>query len=67
LRGLWAWMVGVNMMSLSKYENARIIGARAMQLANGAPPLIEVAPSASAIEVASAELEAGIIPLVVLR
>ena len=55
------------MMSLSKYENARIIGARAMQLANGAPPLIEVASCASAIEVASAELDAGIIPLVVLR
>lgn len=55
------------MMSLGKYELARIVGARAMQLANGAPPLIEVSQSKSAIEVATAELEAGIIPLVVLR
>lgn len=55
------------MTTLNKYEIARIIGARAVQLANGAPPLIEVAQTATSIEVASAELDAGIIPLVVLR
>ena len=55
------------MTNLNKYEIARIIGARAVQLANGAPPLIEVSSAMPAIDVATAELEAGIIPLVVLR
>lgn len=54
-------------MTLSKYELARIIGARALQLSRGAPPLIEVKPDESVIDVAKKELEAGIIPLVVLR
>lgn len=52
---------------LSKFERARIIGARALQLANGAPPLIEVSGERSPIDVAMRELENGIIPLVVLR
>ncbi|MCX8197679.1 MAG: DNA-directed RNA polymerase subunit K [Candidatus Micrarchaeota archaeon] len=55
------------MASLSKFEIARIIGARALQLSYGAPPLLEVKPGESAIDVAKRELEAGIIPLVVLR
>jgi DNA-directed RNA polymerase subunit K/omega len=53
--------------NLNKFERARIIGARAIQLAFGAPPLIEVGTENSSIEVAMKELEAGIIPLVVLR
>ncbi|MCX8195121.1 MAG: DNA-directed RNA polymerase subunit K [Candidatus Micrarchaeota archaeon] len=55
------------MPALSKFELARIIGARALQLSYGAPPLIEVKPGESSIDVAKRELEAGIIPLVVLR
>ncbi len=55
------------MSNLNKFERARIIGARAIQLAFGAPPLIEVKGENSSIEVAMKELEAGIIPLVVLR
>ncbi len=53
--------------SLSKYELARIIGARALQLSFGAPPLLEVAAGESSVDVANRELETGIIPLVVLR
>lgn len=53
-------------IKLNKYERARIIGARALQLACGAPPLIEV-KKADAIEIAKEELEAGIIPLAVLK
>lgn len=55
------------MATLSKFELARIIGARALQLSYGAPPLLEVASGQSSIEVAKAELDAGIIPLVVMR
>ena len=55
------------MTTLNKYELARLIGARALQLSYGAPPLLEVSPGETAISVANRELEAGIIPLVVLR
>ncbi len=52
---------------LSKFERARVIGARAVQLSAGAPPLIEVSGQSSPVEVAMKELESGIIPLIVLR
>ncbi len=52
---------------LSKYERARLIGARSLQLAFGAPPLVEVTGQSAPMQVALAEMEAGIIPLVVLR
>lgn len=55
------------MVSLNKFELARILGARALQISYGAPPLLEVKPSETAISVASRELETGIIPLVVMR
>lgn len=53
--------------ALSKFELARILGARSLQLSYGAPPLLEVLPRQSSIDVARAELDAGIIPLVVMR
>lgn len=59
--------VVVNMSTLNKYELARLIGARSLQLSYGAPPLIEVVAGQSSIQVATRELEAGVIPLVVLR
>jgi DNA-directed RNA polymerase subunit K len=55
------------MTTLSKFELARIIGARALQLSYGAPPLIEVLPGEGSIQVSQRELDAGVIPLVVLR
>ena len=55
-------------MELSKYEVARIIGARALQLSMGAPPLIKVIdPKATFISIAEEELEKDIVPLVVYR
>jgi DNA-directed RNA polymerase subunit K/omega len=54
-------------MNLSKFELARVLGARSLQLANGAPPLIEVNDVVSPIELAKRELDAGVIPLAVLR
>ena len=53
--------------ALNKFELARIIGARALQLSYGAPPLLEVQSGQTSIGVARAELDAGIIPLVVMR
>ncbi len=55
------------MTNLSKFELARIIGARALQLSYGAPPLLEVKVGESSTQVAGRELESGVIPLVVMR
>jgi len=50
----------------TKYEKARIIGARALQIAAGAPVLIrteEIEP----IEIAVEEFEKSVIPITVKR
>lgn len=52
---------------LTKYERARIIGARSLQLEMGAPPLIDVDNFTNAIEIAVEELEKGVIPLAVVK
>ncbi len=55
-------------MELTKYEIARLIGARALQLSMGAPPLVKAASETSSfIQIAEVELEKGVIPLSVLR
>jgi DNA-directed RNA polymerase subunit K len=50
----------------TKYEKARIIGARALQLAMGAPVLIET-DELDPIEIAIEEFEKGIVPITVKR
>ncbi|MDO8340124.1 MAG: DNA-directed RNA polymerase subunit K [Candidatus Burarchaeum sp.] len=52
---------------LNRFEKARIIGARALQLAMGAPPLIEVKDLTNPVNIAFGEFEKGVIPLVVIR
>ena len=55
-------------MELTKYEVARLIGARALQLSMGAPPLIKVTDErATFISIAEEELDKGIIPLSVVH
>lgn len=55
-------------MNYTKFERARIIGARALQLAYGAPPLIKV-PSGMGdpLKLAELEFEEEVIPIVVVR
>jgi len=50
----------------TRFERARIIGARALQISAGAPPLVKIKVD-DPIEIAEAELEAGVIPLGVKR
>ncbi len=50
----------------TRYERARIIGARALQISMGAPVLIDV-DKKEPIEIAYAELEMGVIPITVKR
>ena len=55
-------------MELTRFEKARVIGARALQLASGAPPLIELTEkTVNPVKIAYAEFEKDAIPLVVLR
>jgi DNA-directed RNA polymerase subunit K len=54
-------------MEYTKFEKARIIGARALQLAYGAPPLIKVPENMSnPLDLAEKEFDEGVIPIVVL-
>jgi DNA-directed RNA polymerase subunit K len=58
--------LGEERANYTKYEKARIIGARALQIAMGAPVLIET-EEIDPIEVAMAEFEKGVIPITVRR
>lgn len=54
--------------NLTRFEKARIVGARALQLAMGAPPLIELQKGTfEPFEIAQLEFSADAIPLVVVR
>lgn len=50
----------------TRFERARIIGARALQISRGAPPLVD-SKDQDPVKVAEAEFEAGVIPLDVKR
>jgi DNA-directed RNA polymerase I, II, and III subunit RPABC2 len=53
---------------ITRFERARIVGARALQIAMGAPLLIESPESRiGPIDIALLELESGILPLTIRR
>ncbi|MCE5213210.1 MAG: DNA-directed RNA polymerase subunit K [Methanobacterium sp.] len=52
---------------LTRFEKARLIGARALQLSMGAKPQIEVTGSIDPIDIATIELKENLIPLKVKR
>ncbi len=57
----------------TKYERARIIGSRALQISMGAPFLVKMTPKQleqiryNPIDIAKLEFEAGVIPMQVRR
>ncbi len=59
----------MNIDSMTKYERARIVGARALQLAMGAPVLVKLTKKQleeikyNPIIIAKKELEKGVLPL----
>jgi DNA-directed RNA polymerase subunit K len=56
------------MEKLNKYERARIIGARGLQISLGAPVLMDVPKKVTApLDIAKMELEGGVIPIAVKR
>ncbi len=55
-------------MEYTRFEKARIIGARALQIALGAPILIHVPESIyDPLDIAMYEFEKGVIPITVRR
>ncbi|NPA05344.1 MAG: DNA-directed RNA polymerase subunit K [Crenarchaeota archaeon] len=57
---------------LTRFERARVIGARALQISMGAPPLIDVETlppdvREDPVRIAKYELEAGILPMTIVR
>ncbi len=56
----------LNTNKLTRYERARIIGARALQISMGAPVLLED-DSGEPIDIAFRELEMGVIPVTIKR
>jgi DNA-directed RNA polymerase subunit K len=52
----------------TKFEKARIIGARALQLAFGAPPIVKVPEGmTNPLDLAELEFSKGAIPITILR
>ena len=57
----------------TKYEKARMIGSRALQISMGAPSLVKIETAEleklrySPIEIAKREFDAGVIPITVRR
>jgi len=56
------------MKRISRYEKARTIGARALQIAMGAPTELDVeGKDLSPVDIAIMEFEKGIVPLKAVR
>ena len=52
---------------LTKYERARILGTRALQLSMNAPPMVELEGETDPLQIAMKELRDRKIPLVIRR
>lgn len=52
-----------NERKLTRFEKARILGARAIQLSMGAKPKVKIGDSLDPIDIAALELEEGVLPL----
>jgi DNA-directed RNA polymerase subunit K/omega len=57
----------------TKFERARLIGSRALQISMGAPFMVKLTPKQleelhfNPVEIAKLELEAGVLPIAVKR
>ncbi len=62
-RGVW-----IGPPKLTRFERARIVGARALQISLGAPILVELPPRMSdPIDIALRELRDGALPMTLRR
>ncbi|KAF8366658.1 rpb-6 [Pristionchus pacificus] len=52
---------------MTKYERARVLGTRALQIAMGAPVMVELEGETDPLEIARKELKQRRIPIIVRR
>ncbi|GAU95328.1 hypothetical protein RvY_06962 [Ramazzottius varieornatus] len=52
---------------MTKYERARVLGTRALQIAMNAPIMVEIKNETDPLEIAKKELKVGKIPMIVRR
>jgi DNA-directed RNA polymerase I, II, and III subunit RPABC2 len=52
---------------ITRFEKARIVGARALQISMGAPILVDAAENTNPIDIALSELDAGVLPITIRR
>ena len=52
-------------MSYTRYERARILGARSLQIAMGAPPFVDYSDGERPLDIAKKELDKGKLPITV--
>lgn len=55
------------LIKITKFERARIIGTRATQLANDAPPLVDIGTETDPVRIAMLEYQAGVLDLYIVR
>jgi DNA-directed RNA polymerase subunit K len=65
---IWGYSLHGDFMKYTRFEKARIIGARALQVSLGAPVLLEIPEKMiDPIQIAMLEFEKGVIPITVKR
>lgn len=57
----------VTTFKLNKFEKARIVGTRSMQLSNNAPPLLDIGNELDPVKIALMEYNAGLLQLYIIR
>ena len=62
------WEAGVNLIEHSRFEKARVIGARALQISMGAPVQIKVPEEIiDPVIIAQMEYDKGVIPIDIIN
>ncbi len=59
--------VNVGPPKITRFEKARIVGARALQISMGAPILVDAEENTNPIDIAVTELDVGILPITIRR
>jgi DNA-directed RNA polymerase I, II, and III subunit RPABC2 len=59
--------INVGPPKITRFEKARIVGARALQISMGAPILVDAAENTNPIDIAVSELDACILPITIRR
>jgi DNA-directed RNA polymerase subunit K len=60
-------VIFMELENLTRFERARLLGARAIQISMGAKPKVELGDSLDPIDIAYKELKEGVLPLDIIR